>query len=58
LILASLPPGDHVADLVLTLRDATQADHVRAAQILDFLGPRTAEAVPALIDALDDGVLA
>jgi adenylate cyclase len=57
LILASLPPGDHVADLILTLREATKTDRVRAAQILGYFGPRAAEAIPALIDALDDGVL-
>jgi adenylate cyclase len=55
---ASLPPGDQVSGLILTLQQASVPERIRAAQILGLLGSRAAVAVPALIDALDNAASA
>jgi len=52
--LAALPPGDQLSGLTEELRVATTSARIRAARMLGLFGPNAADAVPALIDALDD----
>ena len=52
--LAALPPGDRLSGLTESLRTATKSARVRSARMLGLFGPNAADAVPALIDALDD----
>ncbi|AZV78964.1 hypothetical protein EBB79_14520 [Parasedimentitalea marina] len=56
--LAALPPGDRLTDLTEKLRIATKTDRIRAARMLGLFGSQAADAVPALIEALDDDVKA
>lgn len=52
--LAALPPGDRVSELSENLRLDDTSGRIRAAKLLGLFGPEAADAVPALIDALDD----
>ncbi|CUJ82599.1 tetratricopeptide repeat protein [Ruegeria denitrificans] len=56
--LAALPPGDPLGSLVRDLKAGDKASRIKAARMLGKFGPRASSAVPALIEALQDEVMA
>jgi adenylate cyclase len=55
--LAALPPGDQIDGLVASLAYGVKSQRIFAAKTLGRIGPKAAEAVPALINALKDEVM-